>query len=266
MIDQIKALIPAAGRGKRLASVSGGGPKELVTVGPLTMIEHCLTMVSDSGVTEVGLVIHPDKEAVRRTAELFWAKHVPSAPELTFIYQDPPLGVADAMRLATDFADEVPLAVIMPDNLLLGGPPALAQILRGFRDSGQYTMGVIPLPAARAPLFGNVGRVELEDDRAVGPVRVKSFSPKLPGDLAAGGDLVFKGLTGVIYLPGWAAMIDDLSPNLEGEIDDTDLVMRLVREGRLLAVVLEGLGFDLGHEKGLAAARQYLIAGRVTVQ
>jgi UTP-glucose-1-phosphate uridylyltransferase len=262
MFDRVKALIPAAGRGKRLAGVSGGGPKELLTVGPLTMIEHCLAMVAESGVTEVGVVIRPAKEAVRRIAEEFWRKHGLDASGLTFFYQDQPLGVADAMGLATDFAGNKPLAVIMPDNMLVGGPPALGQILGGFRRTGQCTMGAIPMSAARAPLFGNVGRVELAENPAGGPALVTSFSPKGPGDLAAGGGGSFKGLIGVVYLPGWSAMIDDLSPNLEGEIDDTDLVTKLVLAGQLRAVVLEGLGFDLGHERGLEAARQALASGR----
>ena len=262
MFERVKALIPAAGQGRRLASISGGGAKELLGVGSLTMIEHCLAMVLDSGVTEVGLVIRPDKQAVGDRARQFWTAQGRAASELTFFYQEVPLGVADAMRLAADYAGDDPLAVIMPDHFLVGEAPALGQMLSGFRQSGQCTMGVIPMPSDRAPLFGNVGRVELEQDSAGGPPLVKSFTPKLAGQLPRLGVGQYKGLIGVIYVPGWASMIDGLAPNPEGEIDDTDLVLNLVQSGQLRAVILDGLGFDLGNVKGLEAARMALAGGR----
>lgn len=256
MQNPVKVLIPAAGWGKRLAGQSGGRPKELLRIGPRTMIEHCLDMVLASGLTQVGVVLRPGKEEVRRVLEDLWARRGPESGRLVFFSQDPPRGVAQAMDLAADFAGDDPLAVVMPDNLLLGGPPALAQLLAGFAQTQGPTIGAIPLAPERAGLFGNVGFMTLEPALKEAPARVRSFSPKKPGLLARPGPgLFFKGHTGVIYLPSWPERLGRLRPNLEGELDDTDLVQGLVREGRLWAVRLKGTGFDLGHPAGLAAAR-----------
>jgi UTP-glucose-1-phosphate uridylyltransferase len=261
MSNGIKALIPAAGQGKRLSHLSQGGHKELLTVGGLTMIEHTLDLVADSGVADVALVVRPGKETVIDKARAFWEHKAPEAPPLTILWQDPPRGVADAMALAESFAGNHPLAVIMPDNMLLGPKPALGRMIEVFLQCEDHVIGVIPLTPDKAGMFGNVGRMTIETGTN-GPPRVLTFSPKGQGMLYTDGQgQYYKGLTGVIYLPGWAERIKNLTPNLENEIDDTDIVMDLVREKRLYAAILEGQGFDLGNEKGLTAARQAIESG-----
>ncbi len=233
----------------------------MLAVGGLTMIEHTLDMIADSGVTEAALVVRPGKEAVADMATVFWQHKAPGAPPLTILWQDHPRGVADAMSLAEDFAQNDPLAVIMPDNLLVGPKPALGRMIEVFRQCRDHVIGVIPLPPDRADLFGNVGRMTIETTTD-GPPRVLTFSPKGRGTIGpAGPGPHYKGLTGVIYLPGWAERIKNLTPNLENEIDDTDMVTELVREKRLYAAVLEGQGFDLGNENGLTAAQQTIESG-----
>ncbi len=257
MTESIKALIPAAGRGKRLADLIGHGHKELLRIGPLSMIEHCLGMILASGIDRAGVVTRPDKEDLRRVLESFWNRQGPTTGSLTFFTQDPPRGVADAMRLAADFAGDDPLAVIMPDNILLGSEPALAQMLAGYRAAGSNIIGAIPYSPDMAERFGNVGLMSLDSASHGAPARVRSFSPKGPGllDANAPGPL-YKGLFGVIYRPGWAAMIERISPNFQGELDDTDLVKEFIENSELRAVVLTGQGFDLGIPAGLRAARE----------
>ena len=251
---KVRALIPAAGRGTRLAGRHGGRPKELIRIGALTMIEHSLGMVLESGVLEVAVVIRPGKEAIRSVLEKFWAEKAPAAGVLQFYYQEYPRGVADAMRLAADFAADHALAVIMPDHVLLNGPPALAQMLEGFRFIRNNVIGVIPFPVSRSDQFGNVGRITLHQAPSGQPAPVHSLSPKGRGSLdPPGPGEYYKGMTGVIYLPGWPERIAGLSPNFQGELDDTDLVQELVAEGALYAVRLEGTGYDVGNPAGMGA-------------
>ena len=253
----MRALIPAAGRGKRMAEASAGGHKELLKVGPLTMIEHALTVVIDAGLTEAAVVVRPDKNEVALVAERFWSQRTPRGHRLEIIFQSEPLGVAHAMLRAETFADNDPLAVIMPDNLVIGARrPPLTAMMEGYAACGRAVCGAIPLSPDRAALFGNVGLMELDDQS--GPARrVLAFSPKRPGLMAASRPGLYKGMLGVIYPPGWAEAARDLSANHEGEIDDTDLILGLAARRELFAVVLDGEGFDLGNPGGLVAAREY---------
>jgi dTDP-glucose pyrophosphorylase len=259
MVVPIKVLIPAAGRGTRVAAFGGGRPKELIRVGPRTMIEWCLAMVAASGVRDVGLVIRPGKENVARAAQNFWAGEGMAAP-LTVLYQDPPQGVADAMKKAQAFTGADPLAVIMPDNLLVNGPPALEQMLAVYQVRPMTTIGALALTPDQAKGFGNVGRMVLDSSPAPAgmPARVIEYAAKRPGVLALPGQgLHYKGFMGVVYNPEWVRWIGALTPNFQGEYDDADLVSLLQEQGRLQAAVLEGRGFDLGNERGLQAARSF---------
>ena len=166
----MRALIPAAGRGKRMAEASAGGHKELLKVGPLTMIEHALTVVIDAGLTEAAVVVRPDKNEVALVAERFWSQRTPRGHRLEIIFQSEPLGVAHAMLRAETFADNDPLAVIMPDNLVIGARrPPLTAMMEGYAACGRAVCGAIPLSPDRAALFGNVGLMELDDQS--GPAR-----------------------------------------------------------------------------------------------
>jgi UTP--glucose-1-phosphate uridylyltransferase len=253
----IKALLPAAGRGTRLIHVSGGVHKELLRIGPLSMIEHCLKMVLESGVTEVAVVIRAGKEDVAQAAEEYWDRTGPDFGGLTFIRQDRPRGVADAMHKAAGWAAGSPLAVVMPDNLVLSKRPALARMIEVFRQVQSDTIGAIPLSARKAALFGNVGLMTLEQPRVGGAPLVASYTRKKPGTIERPETgLYYKGMTGVIFLPDWVDKVDKLEPNSEGEFDDADLVYALAEEKRLYACILEGEGYDLGQPRGLAAARR----------
>ena len=253
----IKAMIPAAGSGKRMHGLTGGRPKELLTVGPLTMIEHCLEMVLSSGVNEIVLVIRPDKEELREVAQNYWDRQGPDDGSLDFIYQEKPMGLAQAMGLSLDFAAGLPLAVVLPDNLLLAGPPALAQMIECFTLRPENTIGVLAVTPEKSGFFGNVGRITLKPYGAGLPPLVAYLSPKKPGLLIAPpSGTYYKGFTGLIYLPGWEKHLEDLEPNHEGELDDTDLVQILIGQSRLQAAIFQGRGFDLGNPRGLADARE----------
>lgn len=251
--EEVKVLIPAAGLGKRTAGLAGGGHKELLRVGKLTMLEHCLGMVLDSGISQIGLVIRQGKEELADQAGLYLEKRKNSKAGLTLLYQNEPRGLADAMSLAVDFAGKDPLAVMLPDNLLLNGPPALEQMLRVFYNSRENTIGAMPITASKTHLFGNVGFIRLEGN---GSLKVAELSPKLQGTANLRTEVdYYKSLIGAIYLPGWAERLKHLTPNWQGELDDTGLIIGLVAESKLQAAILSGEGFDLGHPAGLEAAR-----------
>jgi UTP-glucose-1-phosphate uridylyltransferase len=251
---RVKALIPAAGRGARMRALTGGRPKELLTVGPLTLIEHALAGAAESGLSDIGLVIGPGKEGVRAAAERFLAEHHPEA-RLTVFHQPQPDGVARAMLLAADWSAGHALAVVMPDHLTLG-PPGLAVMIDAFGQCRTDVIGAVPVPVDHAARFGNVGRMTL-DETEPGPPRVVSFSPKGPGGLTVpGGGRHYKGHLAVIFAPGWAEDARNLSPAPNGEYDDTDLVIQRTAERRLRAALLPGRAFDVGRPQGLDAARR----------
>ena len=65
----IYAVIPAAGRGTRMQSVTRGKPKELLPVNGIPIIGHTIQEAIDAGIEKIYIIISPDKQAIREYLE-----------------------------------------------------------------------------------------------------------------------------------------------------------------------------------------------------
>jgi len=267
-----KAVIPAAGRGTRLRSLTRHMPKELLPVGAKPMIQHTLEMYISSGICRFCIITSPRKPMLKAFITGNWKP--PALPyhrdaelyrklqecEITFITQDKPRGVADAVSLARDFVGNEPFACTMPDCLLFSPTPLAKQLIAVFEKYGQNVIGTIMITGDDARRFGNVGVLQAErlDNQSF---RITSLSDKKREPLSVSpGAVIHKGFGGGIYLPEYFDMIELLRPGAEGEIDDVPIHQLLISKGKLLGALLEGKAFDAGNLPGFRAAVHY--AGR----
>jgi UTP--glucose-1-phosphate uridylyltransferase len=263
-----KGIIPAAGLGTRVRAIAGDLPKELLTVGAKPLIVHAIEGLAASGIRQIGVVISPAKESIRQ----FLLGEPPEflAPQLDahlrvllractfrFFVQPSPLGVADAVSLCRDFVDDEPFALVMPDNILLDGLPVVSQMIPFFSREPRDMLGALRLEAEQASRFGNVGILETEviSEESEKIVSVSGISDKISGPLhIPAGESALKNFGGSIFLPHFFDYIEKLRPHIEGELDDVPVVQAILKEKGLLAVALEGNGFDVGNSAGYWAA------------
>ena len=263
-----KGIIPAAGLGTRVRAIAGDLPKELLTVAAKPLIVHAIEGLAASGIRQIGVVISPAKESIRQ----FLMGEPPEflAPQLdahlrvllrackfSFFVQPSPLGVADAVSLCRDFIDDEPFALVMPDNILLDGLPVVSQMIPFFSREPRDILGAVRLETEQASRFGNVGILETEaiSDESKKLLRVRHFSDKVSDPLhIPAGDRVLKNFGGGIFLPHFFDYIEKLRSHIKGELDDVPVVQAIIKEKGLLAVTLEGNGFDVGNSAGYWAA------------
>lgn len=263
-----KGIIPAAGLGTRVRAIAGDLPKELLTVAAKPLIVHAIEGLAASGIRQIGVVISPAKESIRQ----FLLGEPPAflAPQLdahlkvllractfSFFVQSSPLGVADAVSLCRDYVDNEPFALVMPDNILLDGLPVVSQMIPFFSREPRDMLGALRLKTEQASRFGNVGILETEaiSDESRKIVNVSRFSDKISSPLQIpAGESVLKNFGGSIFLPHFFDYIEKLRPDIEGELDDVPVVQAIIEENGLLAVTLEGNGFDVGNSAGYWAA------------
>ena len=267
-----KGIIPAAGLGTRVRAIAGDLPKELLTVSAKPLIVHAIEGLAASGIRQIGVVISPAKESIRQ----FLLGEPPEflAPQLdahlrvllrackfSFFVQPSPLGVADAVSLCRDFVNDEPFALVMPDNILLDGLPVVSQMIPFFSREPRDMLGALRLEAEQASRFGNVGILETEaiSDERKKIVSVRRFSDKNSSPLhIPAGDSVLKNFGGSIFLPHFFDYIEKLRPHIEGELDDVPVVQAIIKEKGLLAVALQGNGFDVGNSAGYWAANLHI--------
>ena len=263
-----KGIIPAAGLGTRVRAIAGDLPKELLTVAAKPLIVHAIEGLAASGIRQIGVVISPAKESIRQ----FLLGEPPEflAPQLdahlrvllrackfSFFIQPSPLGVADAVSLCRDFIEDEPFALVMPDNILLDGLPVVSQMIPFFSREPRDMLGAVRLVTEQASRFGNVGILETEaiSDESEKIMSVRRFSDKNSSPLhIPAGESVLKNFGGSIFLPHFFDYIEKLRPHIEGELDDVPVVQAIIKEKGLLAVALEGSGFDVGNSAGYWAA------------
>ena len=259
-------MIPAGGRGTRMLSLTGGGPKELLPVAGLPVLIRVLRECAASGITEALIVIAPDKQAIiDLVGPIAGTDEIPLS--VRFVVQHEPRGLADAIRLGRDFAGTEPLAVALPDNLFTGDEPALRQVIDGYSASGKNMVAVVEISAAEATkrgptaIYPGVLGGDRYDISSIPEKRERSAT-----FTTGGADSAFTGVGRFVFNPDVFDAIDETEQLLgaDEELDDVPLMRLLLARGQLVGCRVRGRFFDVGLVDGFRDADEELARARVT--
>jgi len=227
----MKAVVLAAGLGKRLAAITADKPKVLVKVGNKTLIEHNLEKLRNLGFSEIALVIGYKGEVVRETV----------GDSVAYYEQNERLGTAHAFLQARDFVDEPFFLGLNGDmfftdpltDFIKLKPPAIA--VYKVDDSSRY--GVFQI---------RNGRVVLVKEKA-GQV--------VPGFINAGVYLFPREIFSYIEKT-------PLSPRKEYEVTDT--IQMMIDEGfRFTSYELQGFWKDIAYRSDIEEAQEAIKRKRI---
>ena len=126
MIKIRKAVIPAAGLGMRMQSLSQSIPKEMLLVADQPMIQWSVEELLASGIEQIFIVISPQKESIK---DYFLKTGIKG---LNFVYQEKPLGVVQALLKTEKYLEHEPFILLFPDQLLIAQKPATQQLIRHY--------------------------------------------------------------------------------------------------------------------------------------
>ena len=240
------AVIPAGGLGTRLLPLTRAVPKELLLVWKRPVLDYAIEEAAAAGIERVVIITAPGKEAL----QTYFANGcltydcAPKGLTLDFVEQREPRGLGDAVRRGAPAGE--PIAVLLPDELLIG-PNCLAQLLeRRQRDGGS----AIAVKRVARTEVNRYGIVDVDGDAGVA-WRVRSVIEKphpdiAPSDLAVIGryvldEEVLERLQGAL-------------PTLNGEVQLTDSIAATCRSAGVSAVRYDGRRFDCGNFAGLLQA------------
>lgn len=122
--DIRKAVILARGLGKRMRSpdataqlaadqmkAADVGMKAMIPIGR-PFLDYVLSALADAGFTEACLVVGPEHKAIREYYQSISARRI----EISFTIQEEPLGTANALLTAQQFAEREEFVVLNSDN------------------------------------------------------------------------------------------------------------------------------------------------------
>lgn len=113
-----KAVIPAAGLGKRMRPISNIIPKELLPVGTKPLIQYAVEDLLHSGIKHIFIVISKRKSSIKKYFEEVFR---PTVSKIYFGYQKYPTGVPDAIYTARNFVGKEDFLLVMPDVIVERG-------------------------------------------------------------------------------------------------------------------------------------------------
>lgn len=268
------AIFPVAGLGTRFLPATKATPKELLPVIDTPLIQYAINEARDAGVERMIFVSHPSKSAIERhvlddkdlratlrergkarlARELKEAAIDEDLHDVMFVMQDEPLGLGHAVLCARDHVLPGPVAVILPDDLILGPKGCLSEMIAAYHtcDSG-HLVAAMDVPRDEVSSYGVLSVLSRAGRIIKANGMVEKPSPeKSPSTLAVVGRYILD-----------ETIFDALArqaPGVGGEIQLTDAIAAGIAESGLLGFEFSGQRFDCGSKQGMLAAELHLAA------
>jgi glucose-1-phosphate thymidylyltransferase len=222
----VKGVILAGGLGSRLSPLTLVTNKHLLPVYDRPMIHFPIRCLVNARITDILLVTGGEHAGdflrLLRNGKQLGVHH------LEYAYQEGEGGIADALKLAEEFADGGRICVVLGDNIIEGGIHRAAEHFAAQKSGARLLLKEVPDPQ-------RFGVARIEGDSLVQIIE-KPADP--PSRLA---------VTGIYFYDADVFEIcRTLRPSDRGELEITDVNNAYLRRGDLAFEVLDGWWTDAG--------------------
>lgn len=241
----MKGVILAGGLGTRLYPLTHATNKHLLPVYDQPMIFYPIQTLVRAGVKNI-MIVTSGPHAGHFIQVLNNGKEL-GVHHLEYSYQENPVGgIADALRLAEDFADGEPLVVILGDNTT---DADIGPVVKNFRKGALvFLKKVVDPKRFGVPVF------DRKDKKKIVKIEEKPRDPK--------SDFAVTGL--YIYDAKVFNYIRKIKPSSRGQMEITDVNNCYIRDGALVWSELKGFWTDAGTFESLFRANLYWANKKLT--
>lgn len=260
-----KAVFPVAGLGTRFLPATKASPKEMLPVVDKPLIQYAVEEAYVAGIRQMIFVTGRAKRSIEDHFDTAYeleseleaagkndllnivASCSPSDMQCVYVRQPRALGLGHAVLCARELVGDEPFAVLLADDLMVGNPAILAQMVRQFEETGTSILAVQDIPREHTNRYGIVAGTALSDRVLdVQAIVEKPAAPVAPSTLAVAGRYI---LTPRIF-----AELSSLPTGVGGEIQLTDGIARLLQHENVLAYRYIGKRYDCGSKLGFVQA------------
>jgi UTP--glucose-1-phosphate uridylyltransferase len=260
-----KAVLPVAGMGTRVLPATKVLPKELLPVVDKPLIQYAVEEAAEAGITEIVLVTAKGKDLLvdhfDRSPELerqleergktdlldIARSTCPRGVTITAVRQPAPLGLGHAVWCARPVVGDQPFAVLLPDDLILGRPGALKQMVDQWADTRGHLVAVENVPLEHVSRYGILDVVEERGQVARARGMVEKPRPEdAPSTLSVIGRYI---LDPVVF-----DVLERRQKGQGGEIQLTDAIAATIARVGLAGLRFQGTRYDCGTKAGYVAA------------
>ena len=252
--------------GTRFLPATKAIPKEMLPVVDKPVIQYAVEEARDAGIEQFVFITGRGKhviadhfdhayelesllEARDKTTELnSLLEMLPKTGSVGMIRQQKPLGLGHAVWCARHFVGNEPFAVLLPDDLMVGKPGALAQMIASYHQvGGGIIVAAEEKPQAEVKRYGVVkpGAIKGNATEVLGVVE-KPATGTEPSNLCVIGRYILQ--------PEIFTILDKQERGAGNEIQLTDAMAQLIGKVPFHAVKTDCARFDCGDKVGFLHA------------
>jgi len=265
------AVFPVAGLGTRFLPATKAIPKEMLPIIDRPLIQYAVDEAREAGIEQLvfvtgrgktSIVEHFDtayelestmKERNKALDILDPTRILPG--NLVTVRQQVPLGLGHAIWCARAIVGNDPFAIFLPDELMIGEPGCMKQMVEAYNEVGGNLISVLEVPREEVSSYGVIapGKQDGSLTEVLGLVE----KPKVE---AAPSNLIISGR--YILQPEVMGVLDNQEKGAGGEIQLTDAMARMIGTQPFHAVTFAGRRYDCGSKVGFVEATLALALAR----
>jgi UTP--glucose-1-phosphate uridylyltransferase len=258
-----KAVFPVAGLGTRFLPATKAIPKEMLPIIDRPLIQYAVDEAREAGIEQLIFVTGRGKTAIVEHFDMAFELETTMKDRakaldvleptriqpgnLVAVRQQVPLGLGHAIWCARAIVGDEPFAIFLPDELMVGSPGCMKQMVDSYNEIGGNLISVLEVPEEEVSSYG----VIKPGVRSGALTEVLGLVEK-PKREEAPSNLIISGR--YILQPEVMRVLEGQGKGAGGEIQLTDAMARLIGNQPFHAVTFAGRRFDCGSKIGFVEA------------
>jgi UTP--glucose-1-phosphate uridylyltransferase len=258
-----KAVFPVAGLGTRFLPATKAIPKEMLPIIDRPLIQYAVDEAREAGIEQLifvtgrgktSIVEHFDTayelEATMRergkSLDVLADTRIQPGNLLT-VRQQVPLGLGHAIWCARAVVGDDPFAIFLPDELMIGAPGCMKQMVEAYNEVGGNLISVLEVPKEEVSSYGVIA-----PGKSSGVLTEVTALVEKPKVEEAPSNLIISGR--YILQPEVMQTLAGQEKGAGGEIQLTDAMAKMIGTQPFHAVTFAGRRFDCGSKLGFVEA------------
>lgn len=258
-----KAVFPVAGLGTRFLPATKAIPKELLPVVDRPLIQYAVDEAREAGIEQMIFVTGRGKTAIVEHFDIAYELETTMAErgkdlsvleptrftpgDIITVRQQVPMGLGHAIWCARAIVGDEPFAIFLPDELMIGSPGCMKQMVDAYNDVGGNLISVLEVPREEVSSYGVI-----DPGESTGALtEVRGLVEKPPVDSAPSNKIISGRY---ILQPEVMRTLENQGKGAGGEIQLTDAMARMIGTQPFHAVTFDGRRFDCGSKMGFVEA------------
>ena len=258
-----KAVFPVGGLGTRFLPATKALPKEMLPVVDRPLIQYAVDEALEAGIEQMIFVTGRGKSAIEDHFDIAYELETTMAHRgksleilhqtrlkpgaVAYVRQQEPMGLGHAVWCARDIVGDEPFAIFLADELMVGQPGCMKQMVDAYNEVGGNLVCGYEVPPEETDRYGIISPGKQDGDLVEVTALVEK--PKLG---TAPSNLMIPGR--YILQPEVMRVLETQRKGAGGEIQLTDAMAKLIGTQPFHGYRFKGERYDCGSATGFVIA------------